>query len=282
MPTFFNINWLPVCRPASFLSIVLNLLLIITTSSTSAMAETSSKYWGVDNPNSTLTINHNVWQSLLNEYVVSIPEGNRFRYHHVNQSDMDKLNEYIQTLSSLDPRTYSKKEQKAYWINLYNALTIRLVLEDYPVKSITAIGPWYHSGPWDTEIVEITGRKLTLNDIEKKILSPIWEDYRVIYGLNKASLGSPDLSPTAFSAKNTDQMLDNLARRFINQEKGVSWVDGRLTLSRLYEWNEKEFIDKEMVVLHIRQYSPPQISYQLKKYAGVIQYQYNWRLNEQK
>lgn len=249
------------------------------------MAAPASQYWAFwdkNNPGSSAVINHHLWQEILDSYLVLRPDGNRFRYQSVSQEDRDKLNRYLMDMSSLDPRTYSEAEQKAYWINLYNALTVDLVLEHYPVKSITKIGPWYRFGPWDMEITRVAGQELTLNDIEHRILRPLWDDSRIHYAVNCASLGCPDLSVTVFTAANTEQMLDELARRFIRQEKGMSWVDGRLTLSRIYEWYEQDFVDQEGVVLHLRQFASRKDARRLKKYTGIIQYQYDWGLNELK
>lgn len=266
-------------------AVTLILFTLVSALSHVAIAAPDSKYWAYwdkSNPDSSAVINHDIWQEVLDKYLVLRPDGNHFRYRNVSQRGRDKLDKYLREMSSLDPRNYSKAEQKAYWINFYNALTVDLILEHYPVKSITKIGPWYRFGPWDSDITRVAGQKLTLNDIEHRILRPLWEDNRIHYAVNCASLGCPDLSGKVFSATTTDQMLDALARRFIRQEKGVSWIDGRLTLSRIYEWYEKDFIDQEGVVLHLRQFASVATARKLKEYTGVIQYQYNWGLNELK
>lgn len=263
------------------LSLILYALLFL--GSETVWAALGSKYWGYWDksvPDSTHAINHESWQMLLDKYLVVRPDGHRFKYHAVSREDRNKLNEYIFKMSSLDPRFYSKEEQKAYWINFYNALTIDLVLEHYPIKSITKIGPWYRFGPWDSDIVVVAGQKLTLNDIEHRILRPLWEDNRIHYAVNCASIGCPDLSTKVFTVANTEKQLDLLARRFVSQEKGMSWIDGRLTLSRIYEWYERDFVDQEGVVLHLQQFASPTTARKLKKYTGVIQYQFNWRLND--
>ncbi|WP_257264289.1 DUF547 domain-containing protein [Endozoicomonas sp. ONNA2] len=249
------------------------------------MAAPASSYWALwdkSNSESSGVINHQLWQEILDTYLALRPDGNRFRYQLVSQEDRDKLDKYLTDMASLDPGNYSEAEQKAYWINFYNALTVDLILEHYPVKSITKIGPWYQFGPWDMDITQVVGQNLTLNDIEHRILRPLWDDSRIHYAVNCASIGCPDLSPTAFTAANTEPMLNELARRFIRQEKGMSWVDGKLTLSRIYEWYEQDFIDQEGVVLHLRQFASQADGRRLKNYTGTIQYQYDWRLNELK
>lgn len=250
-----------------------------------AVAAPDSKYWAYwdkNTPDSTATIDHAPWQEILDNYLVTRPEGNRFRYRAVSHKGRQTLDKYLAAMSALDPGKYAKAEQKAYWINFYNALTVDLILEHYPVKSITKIGPWYRFGPWDSEITQVAGQPLTLNDIEHRILRPLWEDNRIHYGVNCASLGCPDLSARVFTAANTEQMLDELAERFIQQEKGVSWVDGRLTLSRIYEWYEKDFVDQEGVLLHLRRFAHRSTVKRLKHYTGTLQYQYDWNLNELK
>lgn len=101
-----------------------------------------------------------------------------------------QLKRYIQQMASLDPRDYKKQEQFAYWVNLYNALTVQLVLDNYPTSSIKKLGKGFFSfGPWDDDIIRVAGKKLTLNDIEHRILRPIWRDKRIHYVVNCASLG---------------------------------------------------------------------------------------------
>lgn len=116
-----------------------------------------------------------------------LTSGNRFRYKAVSDTDHQKLKDYLDYLSRLTPVEYPREIQKAYWINLYNALTVDLILQHYPVESITDIGSWYHFGPWDDEVVTASGQPLTLNDIEHRILRPLWEDNRIHYAVNCAS-----------------------------------------------------------------------------------------------
>ena len=114
-------------------------------------AAPASEYWGVwdkSDEKSEKVIDHAVWSGLLAQYLQIQPEGSFFSYGKVSKQDRQRLKDYINSLTSLDPRTFNRDEQKAYWINLYNALTVDLILQHYPVKSITKIGPWYKFGPW--------------------------------------------------------------------------------------------------------------------------------------
>jgi len=140
--------------------------------------------WRAHDPGSTQTIDHVAWDRFLKKYVVSPhPSGiNRVRYDAVTPEDRKLLKSYLQHLQRVPISSFNKAEQKAYWINLYNALTVDLVLSHYPVKSILDINisPGIFSrGPWGAKLLTIEGEKLSLDDIEHRILRPIWKDNRV-------------------------------------------------------------------------------------------------------
>src|SRR5262249_38666689 len=144
---------------------------------------------------------------------------NLIRYAQVTPIDRESLNAYIARLSALLVSKYARAEQLAYWINLYNALTVRLVLDHYPVASIRDIDispGLFADGPWDKDLITVEGKRITLNDIEHRILRPIWNDPRLHYALNCAALGCPNLQPTAFTSDNADQLMERGARDFIN------------------------------------------------------------------
>ncbi len=264
-----------------FPSSIFAVLLLASSLATAAPKSEYWAFWDKSNSASTVVVDHAPWQAIINKYLVSRAEGNGFRYAQVSAADRKKLKDYLATLASIDPRTLNKAEQKAYWINLYNALTVNLILDNYPVKSITDIGPWYSFGPWDMKITRVAGQDLTLNDIEHRILRPLWQDERIHYAVNCASIGCPDLSEQVFTAENTDAMLNMLARRFVQQQKGLSLAGGRLTTSRIYEWYQTDFTNQgnKGIVTYLRSIAPPILARQLGQYNGPVQYQYNWALN---
>lgn len=261
------------------------MLVAVLLASPLATAAPESEYWAFwdkSNPASKVVVDHGPWQAILDDYLVFRPEGNRFRYRYVSAEDRESLEDYLESLTSRDPRELTQAEQKAYWINLYNALTVNLILSEYPVESITKIGPWYQFGPWNMAVTSVAGEELTLNDIEHRILRPIWQDERIHYAVNCASIGCPDLAQQAFTAENTEPLLDELARRFVQQEKGVSLAGGRLTVSRIYEWYQGDFTSQggKGVIMYLRLIAPPALAKKLSRYSGSIEYQYNWALNE--
>lgn len=252
-------------------------LLLFSPLSFSAPKSDLWPYWDVSNQQSSTSLSHHKWQAILDIYLISQGEYTLFKYAQVTPSDKEKLTQYLSDLSNTDPRELNKKEQYAYWVNLYNALTVQLILDNYPVASITKIGSWFGFGPWDDEIANVAGKPLTLNDIEHRILRPIWGDPRTHYAINCASLGCPNLQPKAFTAENTELLLEKAARDFINSHKGVSYQDGQLTLSSIYDWFAQDFGSRTQLFDHLSKYRTG-----VTHYEGKIKYEYDWKLNEKK
>jgi hypothetical protein len=165
---------------------------------------------------------------------------------------------------------------------MYNALTVKVVLEHYPVKSIRKIyGGLFDTGPWNEPLIEVAGVALTLNDIEHRILRPIWRDPRIHYAVNCASLGCPNLAARVYSSANIEELLDAGARAFVNHPRGVDASGRRLTLSSIYDWYGTDFgATRDERLQHLRQYAEPELAAKLGAYEGRIRYDYDWRLNE--
>ncbi|MGP8307127.1 DUF547 domain-containing protein [Vibrio sp. YIC-376] len=232
-------------------------------------------YWNHSNEASPTQISHQEWQQLLDSYLIADGENTLFRYSKVSAVDKTKLKQYIQHLASLNPLHYRKAEQYAYWVNLYNAITVDLILDNYPIKSITKLGGLFSFGPWDEDAVMINGKKLTLNDIEHRILRPIWQDPRTHYAVNCASLGCPNLQAQAFTADNSQALLESAAKAFINSKKGVSIEGNTARISSIYDWFAVDFGGEKQVFNHIRQYAP-----QYNSFSGQVKYDYDWSLNQ--
>ena len=266
------------------ISLILALLLtVVCHSAWAAPAKDYWSFWDQHNQESTQTVSHSDWQIILDKYVRFSDKLDMytFVYGGVSSENTKRLRHYLKTLSELDPRTLNRNEQLAYWVNLYNALTVELILKNYPVKSITKLGKgWFRQGPWDEELITIAGKALSLNDIEHRILRPIWNDSRIHYAINCASIGCPDILPTAFTGAEINDQFDKAARRFINQSKGVNFVSGRLVLSKIFEWYEDDFAGEKGVRKELLKYAEKGLRDQLRAYQGGISYHYNWKLNE--
>lgn len=233
--------------------------------------------WSKSDETNTSVISHQPWQKFLDKYLVSSGENTLVKYADVTNDDKQQLKAYIAHLSIYDPRAYSKAEQYAYWVNLYNAITVDLILEEYPIKSITKLGGLFSFGPWGEHVITINGQELTLNDIEHRILRPIWNDPRTHYAVNCASLGCPNLQSQAFTAENSEQLLEKAAKEFINSEKGVLQSNGKTQLSSIYDWFADDFGNQQDLIQHLAKYRP-----ELANLSGKFSYEYDWDLNEQK
>ena len=238
--------------------------------------------WSAFNPDSSATISHKVWNYWLGRYVFADPGGiNLVAYGSVTQADRKRLKTYIAELTSLQISNYNRAQQRAYWINLYNALTIDVVLDNYPLSSIRDISSGlFSSGPWRLKLARIEGEQLTLDDIEHRILRPIWKDPRIHYAVNCASLGCPRLQSKAFTAENTEALLETSATEFINSDHGARIAGNRLRVSSIYDWFEQDFGGSEATVIsHLRQYAVGDLANALEAITGIDDYDYDWRIN---
>ncbi len=168
------------------------------------------------------------------------------------------------------------------WINLYNAKTLDVILEHYPVRSIRDIklGGLFSSGPWKKELVEVGGKALSLDDIEHEIARATWKDPRLHYGFNCASIGCPDLRREAYRGNAIDRQLDQAARAFINHPRGVKADKNGVTVSSLYKWYKSDFGSTNQLKTHWLKYANPSLKTRLQKNSKINGYQYDWSLNE--
>jgi hypothetical protein len=242
--------------------------------------------WQTHDPDSSLIIDHADWSLILQHYVITDHPSkiNRFRYSSVSLKDRQVLKDYLQKMQTVAVSTLSRNEQQAYWINLYNALTVDIILDHYPVKSIRDIDispGFFSNGPWDAKLLTIEGQKVSLNDIEHRILRPIWQDNRVHYAVNCASLGCPNLQPQPFTSQNLDLLLEKAARDFVNHSRGVSFPRSRIQVSSIYIWFREDFGgSEEGIIQHLKKYLSPEKSEELAIAQKNIGHHYNWDLNE--
>lgn len=244
------------------------------------------QHWQQSNPQSTATIDHSAWDQWLKTYLNPGEDGiNYVAYGQVSDADKTKLANYISTLENTKIANFNAADQQAYWINLYNALTIQVILQHYPVDSIfdIDISPGLLSqGPWGKKLLQIDGQEVSLDDIEHRILRPIWQDPRIHYAVNCASIGCPNLSIDAFTADNTEALLNKGAQAYINHERGVTIDDGDLVLSSIYDWFESDFgRNDEEVIAHLKQYANKELKAKLAKITSIDDYEYDWDLNEE-
>jgi len=241
--------------------------------------------WQAHDAASTQTIDHNAWTRLLETYATKGEDGIvRVGYGRLNDADKQALESYIGRLTSTAVSTLNRDEQLAYWINLYNALTVDVVLDHYPVSSILKIriSPGLFSiGPWDKKLITVEGEELSLNDIEHRILRPIWRDPRIHYAVNCASIGCPNLALEAYTAENVERMLEANAIAHVNHPRGVRFENGELIVSSIYRWFVADFGGGNAgVVRHLRQYARGELAEKLADNSFIGDDAYNWSLND--
>ncbi|BCA96507.1 DUF547 domain-containing protein [Legionella antarctica] len=259
-------------------------LLLLVSTSFSAPQKNLWSFWNQSNEKNTKAISHSMFQDFLNRYLFKGESGvNQVHYSKVTAKDKQALNQYIEKLKSLPIKTFNKKEQLAYWINLYNALTIQLILKHWPVQSITKINisPGFFSfGPWDAPLISIEGQKVTLNDIEHRILRSIWNNPLLHYALNCASMSCPQLQNKVFTDQNSQVLMNKAAKKYVNSPYGVTVDANSLSLSKIYQWYQGDFgNDESQVLKHIAQFANPKLKKQLLEKQKSISYYYNWDIN---
>ena len=242
-------------------------------------------FWNTSDESNASSIDHSSWQELLNVYLDAEHASGIHRFNYAalkdSEDDQQSLRKYLMSLTSLDPRQYARQEQLAYWINLYNALTVYVVTGRYPVESIREIkSGLINFGPWDKELIIIQGQKLTLNNIEHGILRPIWRDPRLHFAINCASIGCPNLSPEVYRSDNLERLLEEGSSDYVNHPRGVSIEGDRLTVSSLFDWWKDDFGGTDEAVLeHLKKYAEPDLAEQLLKFTEFDD-DYDWNLNE--
>jgi hypothetical protein len=241
--------------------------------------------WQAHDPTSTATIDHGRWQRLLETHIRADGDGlNRFDYRGPGAAERESLEAYIAELAGLPIDGYDRAEQAAFWINLYNALTVRVILEHYPVESIRDIDispGLFADGPWDKKLVSVAGEALTLNDIEHRILRPIWNDPRIHYAVNCASIGCPNLQRMAFTGSNLQDLLETAARDYVNSPRGARLENNGLHVSSIYVWFQEDFGgDDSGVIAHLARYAEPGLAARLEGIGALADHDYDWSLND--
>lgn len=240
-------------------------------------------FWDDREPDSKISVDHSQWQVLLNRYLDDLhPSGiSRFNYAAVSTEDQRSLNAYLTFLQSYEPRQFNAQEQMAYWINLYNAATVLLIVaEDRSFDSIRNLRSGvFTPGPWQRKLLKVSGQGLSLDDVEHGILRPIWKDNRIHYALNCASLGCPNLQKAAFTAENVEALLELAATEYINHPRGIRIEGETLFISSIYDWYRKDFgAGFNDIIGHLTQYIEPEMAENIQKFSSA-EYSYDWTLN---
>jgi hypothetical protein len=212
-------------------------------------------------------INHSDWNILLQKHV---SEKGNVNYKGFKKDEL-KLKSYLTLLSKIMPDdSWSKGKKMAYWINAYNAFTIQLILDNYPISSIKDI-----ENPWDIEFINLGDKTFSLNDIEHEILRKM-NDPRIHFGIVCASVSCPKLQNVAFEASNLDSQLDIAAKEFLADPARNNLSKDSIQLSKIFKWFAKDFKNEGSLIDFLNKYSEITISQNAKKSYK----DYDWNLNE--
>lgn len=237
---------------------------------------------------SAVVVDHAAWSGLLASHVKPAEAGlNRVAYATFKAKGHAELKRYVAALEAADVTKLGRAEQFAFWANLYNARTIDIVLDKYPLKSFKDVSlgggilAAVTGGPWKAKVTKVNGIDLSLDDIEHNILRAFFKDPRVHYAVNCASVGCPNLGQEAFTGAKLDAQLEAAAMHYVNSPRGIQVANGRVTASNIYDWFKADFGGSDKGVLdHVRKYAAPDLQKNLTDISTISNFTYDWTLND--
>lgn len=251
--------------PIYFISFFLLVTLISCQTSTLGMAGTTPP-------------SHQIWDQLVKAHVKS----NGMVDYKGFIREKAKLESYLKLLSDNAPdrKTWSKNQQLAYWINAYNAFTVKLIVDNYPTKSIRDLGPKLKipliKDVWHYKFFKIGGVESSLDEIEHSIIRKEFDEPRIHFAINCASVSCPPLLNEAFVPEKLESQLQKVAITFINDPTRNKITPDAVQISSIFLWFKGDFTKKGSLVDFLNQYSKVKI----KSNAKVSHLDYNWNLNE--
>ena len=234
---------------------------------------------------SPVAVDHQALDALLGRYVIEGADGiNRVKFAAFKANDHETLKSYIAAQERIDPTKLDGLEHFAYFANLYNALTLNVVLENYPVQSIMDIkladaSGRPSNGPWKAYLAEVNGKSVSLDDISailrKSFMS---QDPRGHYMLNCLSIGCPKFYPEAITGANLERLLTDAATAFATHPRGLLVIDGKAKSSSLYAWYQADFGGADGVIRHLSAAGGPEVAAKLVGIKKISSHSYDWAL----
>ena len=210
---------------------------------------------------------HNKWNALLQKNVSKDGTVN----YKAFQKDGKELQSYLDELSARVPnRSWSRNAILAYWINTYNAFTVKLILDNMPIKSIKDI-----NNPWGKKFIYLANKKYSLEEIEHEILRKM-DEPRIHFAINCASFSCPNLLNSAYTETKLEQQLNTVAKSFINDKSKNSITANKIEISKIFDWFAGDFKKEGSVISFLNQYS----SIKINPKAKLNYKDYNWSLND--
>jgi len=239
-------------------------------------------------PNISSAQRNQLFNEILNKYVKN------GLVDYKNLRNDNQLDKYLLQLSNTNPDNFERNEKLAFWITAYNAFTLQVVRDNYPIESITdlhtggkVIGYLLGETVWDKEFITINNKKYSLNHIEHKILRKMNEP-RIHFAIVCASISCPELTNEAYEADKIETQLDNQTKEFLNDKtrNHFELKSRKVFISKIFDWFEEDFGgNDESVLKFISKYFPKNIATDTKTNISLwnISYKdYNWNLNKLK
>lgn len=248
-------------------------LLLLTTSLISCGSLNPTK-------ENTSPINHSVFDTLLKKYV---DENGNVNYKGF-EKERKTFERYLAQIEENPPNDeqWTKNQQLSYWLNAYNAFTIKLILDNYPIQSIKDIGskiqvPFLNT-PWDVKFIKIGEEKYDLNNIEHNILRKNFSEPRIHFAIVCASFSCPKLRKEAYLAGILEQQLTDQAKQFLRDPSKNQIRKEEIKISKIFSWFKGDFTKERPFIDFLNLYSPVVIDSKAK----ISHMDYDWSLNEQK
>ena len=213
------------------------------------------------------TFNHKRWNSLLQKHVSNI--GNvDYKSIRENRTELDI---YIDNLGEKMPtEDWTKNQKLAYWINAYNAMTVDLIIRNYPTESIKDI-----KNPWEQRLWKLGEKWYNLDEIEHQILRKM-DEPRIHFAIVCASFSCPKLQNEAFTASTLEQQLTNATKAFLSDSNRNIIKKNNVKLSKIFKWFKKDFEQNGSLLDFLNKYSEIKILENAKQ----SYLDYNWDLND--
>ena len=213
-----------------------------------------------------------IFDSLLQK---NVDKTGRVDYQSLKNNET-LLDNYLAYIQNNEPtKDWSSNKKKAFWINTYNAYTIKIILNNYPLKSIRDIKIDGKTA-WKIPFVKVGQKRYTLDQIEHEILRKKFNDPRIHVGINCASISCPRLLNFAFTEDNIASVLDNLMKEFINDTTRNKISKNNVALSEIFNWFSKDFIKNGTIISYLNTYAAIKIS----EKASIKYLTYDWSLNK--
>lgn len=237
------------------------------------------------------SFDHSTFDALLGTYV---DDDGLVDYEGLKQSDA--LTPYLEALAVTDPSELSEQGQIAFWINAYNALTLKLIVDNYPTESILRLSPRGIKGldflipkvntPFQVEVGYVGGEKQTPDHIEHGILRANYDEPRIHFALVCAAMSCPPLRNEAYTGARLDEQLDDQGRTFLHDrsKNAIPLDDSTIQISKIFDWFKGDFAEDDAgLQQYLAHHFDGDLKAQLAQGAFKIKHMnYDWTLNDQR